>query len=263
MGKRLNGTDPVRGGHAGILSGATAAIVASALVFGAASGADAQTAGASKEPQNAWVKLCNKQPFPKRDAAGKLKPGANGRVESEVKDVCLTHHERIDGRSGVVLVSAAIRQIQGEDKKSLLLMVPLGMALPPGVKAAVYTPAQWKEAQAGKKLDEGAISPIQLKYTMCQATGCFAEIPADDKLIQSLKSGGGLMVGAMNMIGRPIILPVDLTGFTKAYDGGPVDSKLYAEARQRAMQQIFARRKQLIEEERKKRAAAPAQTKKQ
>ncbi|MEO0728994.1 MAG: invasion associated locus B family protein [Pseudomonadota bacterium] len=218
---------------------------------------------ASAEQQNAWVKLCNKQAFPKRDDKGKLVPGQNGRVATETKDVCLTHHERIDGRTGVVLVSAAIRQIAGSDKKSLLLMVPLGMAIQPGVKAAIYTPAQWKEAQAGKKLDAGSIKPIQLKYTMCQATGCFAEIPADDKLVGDLKSGGGLMVGAMNLIGRPIILPVDLTGFTKAYDGKAVDNKLYAQARQRAMQQIAQRRKEMIEAERKRRAAAPAQTKKQ
>jgi hypothetical protein len=40
-------------------------------------------------------------------------------------NVCLTHHERLDEK-GNVLVSAALRQIEGRDKQHFMVMVPLG-----------------------------------------------------------------------------------------------------------------------------------------
>ncbi|MEL6227954.1 MAG: invasion associated locus B family protein [Pseudomonadota bacterium] len=219
-------------------------------------GATSAIAQGAKKPQNAWVKLCNKQQVPKRGADGKVARAADGKVQVEVKDMCLTHHERIDGRTGLVLVSAAIRQLQGSKERTLLLMVPLGMALQPGVKAAIYSPAQWAEAIAGKQIDAKAIKPMKLNYTMCHASGCFAEMPADDNLVTALKKGGGLMVGAMNAVGRPVVLPVDLTGFTKALDGKPVDNKLYAAARKKAMSQIYQNRQRAIADLRKRQQAA-------
>ena len=78
--------------------------------------------------KSAWVKLCEKAPLVKKDKDGK--------DVKEEKNLCLTHHERLDGNTGMVLVSAAIRQIEGQEKQSLMIMVPLGMAIPPGVRAA-------------------------------------------------------------------------------------------------------------------------------
>ena len=57
------------------------------------------------KPQSAWVKLCEKSPLVKKDKDGK--------DVKEEKNICLTHHERLDGNSGMVLVSAAIRQVEG------------------------------------------------------------------------------------------------------------------------------------------------------
>ncbi len=84
------------------------------------------------------MKLCEKAPLVKKDKDGK--------EVKEEKELCLTHHERLDGNTGMVLVSAAIREIKGQPKKSLMIMVPLGMAIPPGIRAAVYTKEQWAAA---------------------------------------------------------------------------------------------------------------------
>lgn len=169
----------------------------------------------SKQQQSAWVKLCEKAP----DITNKDK-------DKEKKiDVCLTHHEHIDGRTGQVVVSAAIRQVQGQDKKALMVMVPLGMALPPGIQM---------------KVDEN--KPISLKYTLCHIAGCTAETEATDEIVNEMKNGKKLVVAAINLAGQAIAFPeVPLTGFTKTLAGKPVDNAQYKEARKRLMTQIRER----------------------
>ncbi len=132
------------------------------------------------------MKLCEKSPLVHKDKDGK--------DVKEEKNICLTHHERLDGNSGMVLVSAAIRQVEGSEHDHLMIMVPLGMAIPPGIKAAVYTKEQW-----GKGRQERARSttrnwkPVDLKYSLCHSSGCTAEIEATKDIIEQMKVGGGLI----------------------------------------------------------------------
>jgi len=178
-----------------------------------------------KKPQDAWVKLCEKAP--------------SLQEEGKEMSVCLTHHERIDGNTGRVLVSAAVRQVEGTDTRSLMVMVPLGMALPAGVQA---------------KIDEN--DPIKLRYTLCHVGGCTAETEASEEIIEQFKSGEQIVVAAVNLAGKPIGFPVPLSGFTKAYTGDPVDNEKYREARQKLMQTIRQRQlammKKAREEQQKK-----------
>lgn len=159
-----------------------------------------------------WVKLCEKAP------------------QMENKEVCLTHHERVDGNTGMPLVSAAIRKIEGQDKQALLVTIPTAIALsvPPGVQA---------------KIDEN--EPIALKYTFCYAVSCQAEAEATPEMIEKLKKGNQLVVAAMNMQRKAVGFPVPLGGFGKAYDGQPIDSKKYAEARKQLMETIRSRQTEL------------------
>jgi invasion protein IalB len=188
------------------------------IAFAAAMGVGLATAPAiaqeNKEQQSAWVKLCEKAP----DISKPETPDAQ-------LDVCLTHHEHIDGRTGQVVVSAAIRQVQGQDKKALMVMVPLGMALPPGLQM---------------KVDEN--KPISLKYTLCHIAGCTAEAEATDEIVNQMKSGQKLVVAAINLAGQAIAFPdVPLAGFTPTLDGEPVDNAQYKEARKRLMLSIRER----------------------
>ncbi len=196
-------------------------------------------AAAPAEKQSAWVKLCETAGFVKKDAEGK--------DAKDEKKICLTHHERLDGNTGMVLVSAAIREVEGQDKKSLMIMVPLGMAIPPGVRAAVYTPEQWAQAAKNEKIDEKTLKPLELKYSLCHPAGCTAEVESTAEFIDSLKKGGGIMVLALNAAAQPIGFPVPLDGFTAAFDGAPVDNEKYAKARGELMNQIRARQAQIVE----------------
>lgn len=204
-----------------------------------AAAAPAGAAAADAAGKSAWVKLCEKAPLVKKDKDGK--------DVKEEKNLCLTHHERLDGNTGMVLVSAAIRQIEGQDKQSLMIMVPLGMAIPPGIRAAVYTKEQWAAVQKNEKVDEKALKPIELKYSLCHPAGCTAETEATKEITDQLAAGGGLMVLAMNAAAQPVAFPVPLDGYNEATAGAPVDNKKYAEARGALMKQIRERQIQMAE----------------
>jgi invasion protein IalB len=194
-------------------------------------------------PQSAWVKLCEKIPVTAKDKDGK-------ELKQE-KSVCLTHHERLDGNTGMVLVSAAVRQVEGVDKQHLMVMVPLGMMIQPGIRAAVYSKELWEKVQKNEKIEENKLKPMALGYTLCHPAGCTAETEATADLLKELKTGGGLMVFAVNAVSQPIAFPVPLNGFEEAYAGAPVDNQKYSEARRALMQQIAQRQQQLMAEYKK------------
>ena len=206
-----------------------------------AAGAPAATANAATGAgKSAWVKLCEKAPLVKKDKDGK--------EVKEEKELCLTHHERLDGNTGMVLVSAAIREIKGQPKKSLMIMVPLGMAIPQGIRAAVYTKEQWAAASKNEKIDEKTLKPIELKYSLCHPAGCTAETEATPEILAEMAKGGGLMVLAMNAAAQPVGFPVPLDGYNEATAGPPVDNKKYAEARSSLMKQIRERQQKMAEQ---------------
>lgn len=195
-----------------------------------AAAAGAPAASAENGKQSAWVKLCETAVQKTKDKDGK-------EVENK-KNICLTHHERLDGNSGMVIVSAAIREIEGNDKKQFMIMVPLGMAIPPGLKAAVYTKEMWDKAAKNEKIDEAALKPIDLKFSLCHMAGCTAEVEATKELVDSMKTGGGIMVLALNAGAQPIGFPVPLDGFAEAFGGKPVNNEEYAKARGELMNRI-------------------------
>ncbi len=210
---------------------------------------EAAPAGGEK-PQSAWVKLCEKAPIVVR--------AADGKPMRETRDICLTHHERLDGNTGLVLVSAALRQVEGEDKHHLMVMVPLGMAIGPGLRATVYSAEQWDKIQKNEKFDDSKLTPVQLKFSLCHPAGCTAEIEATKELTDSFRGGAGIMVLAVNAQGQVVAFPVPLTGFSEALDGKPIDNEKYSEARKALMAQIAERQQQMAEEYKKRQAEAAA-----
>jgi invasion protein IalB len=193
--------------------------------------------------QSAWVKLCDKAAMVVKDKDGK--------DSKKEMNVCLTHHERIDGNTGMILVSAAVRQIEGQEKQMFMAMVPLGMILPAGMRAAIYPKEQWEQLQKQEKIDESKLKVVQLNYVLCHPGGCTAELEATPELLNLLKTAGGVTFFTINAAGAPVAFPVPLTGFAQAYAGPPADTKKYAEARKRLAQQIAERQHQLAEEYKK------------
>jgi invasion protein IalB len=153
-----------------------------------------------------WTKLCQKGP------------------EANAKQICFTGKEgRLeDGRP---VVSAMIVEQEGDARKILRVMAPIGVVLQPGSRVIV---------------DEG--QPMNGPYLMCQPTGCFSDYEASGELIAKLKKGSGLFIQAIQATnGQPLTLGIPLADFAKAYDGPSVDPKDW-EDQQKKLQEELNRR---------------------
>jgi len=169
-------------------------------------------AAAGGSPEDAWVKLCMKS------------------EQTQNKEICLTNHEGLEPNTGMVLIAAAVRKVEGEDKQQLLVRVPTAYALviPAGVQI---------------KIDDG--QPIQLQYTICFPTSCQVQLELTKEMFDNMRKGKQMVVAAMNIQQKTMGFPVPLTGFAKAYDGPPVDSAKYEESRRQLMETFRKRQAEL------------------
>ncbi|MEZ5844441.1 MAG: invasion associated locus B family protein [Hyphomicrobiaceae bacterium] len=203
-----------------------------------------KAAAAPAKPQSAWVKLCEKAPI---NAIG-----ADGKPARKETNICLTHHERLDGNLGVAIVSAAVQELEGQKDRQLKVMVPLGMYIPAGLRVAVLSADLWKKLDKNETIDAKALKPLKLAYTLCHPAGCTAEITIPDDFLAQMKKGAGMVVNAVNFNGQPVNLPVPLDGFNATLAGKPVDNKAYAQARGQLMAQIRQRQQEVIQEQQRK-----------
>jgi len=190
----------------------------SAPAAGAAAGAPASApgatpvAGAGGAAEDAWVKLCMKN------------------EQTQNKDICLINHEGLEPNTGMVLIAAAVRKVEGEEKQQLLVRVPTAYALvmPAGVQL---------------KIDDA--QPIQLQYAICFPTSCQVQLELTPEMLDQMRNGKQMVVAAMNIQQKTMGFPVPLAGFSKAYDGPPVDSAKYEESRRQLMEMFRKRQQEL------------------
>ena len=151
---------------------------------------------------SAWVKVCLKN------------------EQTENKPVCLLKYEGLDPKTGDVLVAAAVRTIEGQDKHDLIVTVPTAYSLdmPPGIRI---------------KIDGDA--PISLQYVGCTPKSCQAQVELTHQVLDKMRKGNQMLVAAINMQQKPLTFRVLLNGFAITSDGAAVDEVKYRETRTRAM----------------------------
>ena len=122
-------------------------------------------AGAAKGDVSGWVKVC-----------GKDEQSANNQV-------CLVKYEELDPRTGSVLLSAAVRTVEGESGQQLVINVSSAYTLiiPAGLRA---------------RIDEG--EPVSMQFGVCLPTSCQAQMALSEEMLQKLISGKKLTVAAAN-----------------------------------------------------------------
>jgi invasion protein IalB len=176
----------------------------------AAGAAPAAVPGAGTE--DAWVKLCMRN------------------EQTQNKEICLVNHEGLEPNTGMVLIAAAVRKVEGEENQQLLIRVPTAYALvmPPGVEL---------------KIDDQ--QPIKLQYAICFPSSCQVQLELTKELMDSMRKGKQMVVAALNIQQKTMGFPVPLTGFSKAYDGPPVDSAKYEESRRQLMEMFRKRQQEL------------------
>ncbi|WP_150525837.1 invasion associated locus B family protein [Roseibium sediminis] len=158
----------------------------------------------AQEQESPWIKVCNKD------------PKAN-------KQVCLITQE-LRTSTGQFLSSVAVREIEGEARKTLLMAVPTGMLIQPGLRVQV---------DAGKQ--------TEAKYGICFPNACYSELVIDDTFVAGMKQGGKLIVTALNQQAKAVPFELTLIGFTKIYDGEPMDVA-QIEEKQKQLQDELQRR---------------------
>ena len=172
----------------------------------------------------AWVKLCLKN------------------EQTANKQVCLVNHEGLEPNTGMVMVAATVHSVEGEDKQHLLVRLPTAYSL-------VMT------AGVQIKIDDG--EPISLQYAVCFPTSCQVQMELTKDMFDKMRKGKQMVVAAMNMQQKAMAFPVPLTGFSKTFDGPPVDNAKYEEARRLMMEKFRQRQMELANK------AAEAQQKKE
>lgn len=196
----------------------SAGLRATAIALGLASGlaVSMPNAQAQQSKPNApkiadsgiqWLKLCEFAVTKKSD-------------QSKSK-VCLVHYEQRRAPTGAVVVSVAIRQIEGTEKERFIVMVPLGVAIPLGLKI---------------RIDKS--EPIDLRYSLCHPQGCTAEGDASKEFVAKLKKGNMLFVAAVDAFGRVYQLPVHLRGFTATYEGEAIEASKAEEIRKKEWEKL-------------------------
>ena len=190
----------------------------------AAAGAPAAAASAPvmAAVQTPWVKICDKVP-------------TDDKNPPTTKQLCMTLQET-RAENGQFLASAQLRELEGDPKKQLIIAVPVGMLIQPGIRVV---------------LDNG--QPQNMRYELCLPNACFAQIEVNADMVARMKKAQNLNIQVVTIGNRPITLAMSMTNFAKISEGPGTDPKEY-ELQQKRLQDELQRR---AEDARKRLEAQP------
>lgn len=158
----------------------TAAALFSALsLLGAIDGATAQS-GTVKAQHGDWQVVCKPPP-----------PGAKNEACALVQSVTAEDRNNV----GLTVYFQAF----SNGTRVLRIFAPLGVLLPPGL---------------GLKIDDRDVGSAP--FLRCQNFACYAQVVADDKLIEQLKTGKTAVFIIFQTEEAGIGIPISLAGFAQA-----------------------------------------------
>jgi invasion protein IalB len=156
---------------------------------------------AKAEPDPApWVKLCSK--------------------DQDKKSICLVAKE-VRSAEGQLISSVALRDIEGDPKKVLLIAVPPVVLIQPGMRVAV---------------DKG--KQEEAKYTICFPNACYGEMTVSDQMAADLKKGQTLIITALNIQQKPLQFGFPLSTFKAAAEGPGIDPSADQQTQEQLQQQL-------------------------
>jgi invasion protein IalB len=83
--------------------------------------------------------------------------------------------------------------------------------------------------------------PESLAFQKCFSNGCTADDEAGLELVDRLKNGTILVIEATSAAGAPMIYKLPLAGFAAAYDGPPLEPKVFEEQPKKLREELQAR----------------------
>lgn len=150
-----------------------------------------------------WLKICQK--------------------DGEGKTICLIAKE-LRGANGELIASVAVRDTEGEPKKTLLIAVPPGVLIQPGMRVMI---------------DKG--KQEEVKYRICFPNACYADLDVSDQMSNDLKKGNVLIVTALNMQQKPTGYPFRLDTFKAALDSTGIDPTASQQSQEQLQQELQKR----------------------
>src|SRR5262249_39485449 len=144
---------------------------------GSQSGAPAAGSGQQQPPQVPWVKLCS------TDATTK-------------KNICQVREVVTDDTGQQLVASVTVQTTQNDPKMLLIVSVPPGVLLRPGMQIAIDTN-----------------QPMPLTYTICRANVCFADTDFTAENLKATRAGKQLTIAAIVDSGQQVSMPISLAGF--------------------------------------------------
>ena len=198
----------------GLLIAATAALFAMPAAAQDTTQQGGQAAQPAPAAQPEWIKICSENPKDKTT-------------------VCVVTRER-RAATGQLLAAVSLREVK--DKKILVVAVPPGMLLKPGLQI---------------QIDNS--KPTKASYSICFPNLCFAEAEVNADYVGSLKGGNNLIVTTLTQQAKPIKFDISLVGFTKSYDGEAIDPQKLQDDQKKLQDELKRKaeeaRKQLIEKQ--------------
>lgn len=164
---------------------------------------EAPADAAAQEDPLPWIKICSK--------------------DADKKNVCLVAKE-LRSQEGQLVASVALRDIEGDAKKVLLIAVPPVVLIQPGMRVQV---------DKGKQLEA--------KYTICFPNACYAEMEIADQTIAEMKKGKALVVTSLNIQQKPMAFPFLLSTFKKASEGEGIDPNAGQQNQEQLQQELQKR----------------------
>jgi invasion protein IalB len=136
---------------------------------------------------SAWTRTCTRE------------------VDAGGKQICVTVKTgRIE--SGQPVVTAILVEREGESRKTLRVVLPMGMQMAHGTRIIV-----------------DSNTPLQSAYEFCTTEGCASDYDLTPDLASQFRRGKNLVVQAINANSAPLTLPLPLADFNKALDGNATD----------------------------------------
>lgn len=164
--------------------------------------APAKEEAAAEDPLP-WVKICSK--------------------DADKKNVCLVAKE-VRSAEGQLVASVALRDIEGDAKKVLLIAVPPVVLIQPGMRVQV---------------DKG--KQQEAKYTICFPNACYAEMEMSDATVAEMKKGKALIVTSLNIQQKPMSFPFLLSTFKTAAEGPGIDPNAGQQSQEQLQQELQKR----------------------
>jgi invasion protein IalB len=125
-----------------------------------------------------------------------------GQPQGQTAEICEMRQQVVDANKKPVLL-AVVGRLPNREMPGLLLILPLGISIPPGVAF---------------QIDQGQVGRAQV--TRCLAQGCQVEVLLESELLTSLKAGTKATVGFQitDPQGKQqrIDVPLSLLGFSAA-----------------------------------------------